>query len=111
MAVFAKSGDKVIFPSVMFHDGTLLTSKSYTVPNSAMKEMGFSNTGGISVPGGEFGGDILYNCPFGRENELSKKCRMTVKFTEPIDTLAILYGITQVRLWSLWRLVWLQHPS
>lgn len=100
MAIFAKSGDKIISPDIMFYDGSLLTSKTYTVPRAAMKEMGF-NTGAIQAPGGQFGSEILFNCPFGRDNIESRKCRMTVKFNEPIDTLAILYGIVQVsNLWG-----------
>lgn len=94
MAIFAKSGDEYILPTVEFHDGSLLSSKSYTVASAAMKEMGFRG-GALQVPGGEYSAETLFNCPFGRDNIESKKCRMTVKFTKPMDTLVIMYAISK----------------
>lgn len=94
MAIFGKAGDQIVTPGLKLEEGTKLRSKLYTVPAPAMREMGFKD-GDTVIPGGEFTGDELMNCPFGRANPLSAKCRITASFTESVDTIAILYAVTR----------------
>lgn len=94
MAIFGKRGSEYVLPTLKLYDGTLLTEKQYTVTEDAMKEMGFED-GKRIIPGGEFSSETLFNCPFGRDNPDSQKCRLTAKFQFPIDTLVILYAAAQ----------------
>lgn len=92
MAIFGKRGSEYVLPTLKLYDGTLLEQKKYTVTGDAMKEMGFDD-GKLVIPGGEFTGDKLYNCPFGRANPNSRKCRITAHFqTGPVDTVVVLYA-------------------
>jgi hypothetical protein len=94
MAVFGTSGNRIVLPTTHLQAGTMLRSKLYLVAADAMKAMGFSH-GAANIPGAEFAAETLYNCPFGRSNANSKKCRLQVQFSESIDSLAILYAVTQ----------------
>lgn len=94
MAIFGKADGQIVAPGLKMDEDTMLRSKLYTVPEAAMREMGFKD-GATVVPGGEFVGKELMNCPFGRTNPLSAKCRITASFTESVDTIAILYAVTQ----------------
>lgn len=94
MAIFGVQDGNLISPNIKFYEDTLLASKQYKVPASAMKEMELT-LGDSYVPGGEYSAAEMFNCPFGRDNKHSAKCRMTASFQEPIDTLVLLYAITQ----------------
>lgn len=94
MAIFGKKGNEYILPTLKLYDGTLLTEKQYTVTEEAMKELGF-NDGKLIAPGGQFSSTDLFNCPFGRANKESQKCRITASFQFPIDTLVIMYAAAQ----------------
>lgn len=94
MALFGVHRGKLVKPIMKLYDGTLLESKAYFVPSAAMKEMELS-LGDSEIPGGEYASSEMINCPFGRDNEESKKCRMTAHFEEPVDTLVFLYAVTQ----------------
>lgn len=91
MAIFGKRGSEYILPTTTLAPITDLLAKKYTVTKEAMKAMGF-NDGKLTVPGGEFSPDNenLHNCAFG-----STKCRITAKFSSPIDTMVILYASAQ----------------
>lgn len=94
MAIFGARGDQLIKPSLQFYNGTVLASQSHKVSAAAMAGMTLG-LGDSMVPGGEFNGAVPYNCPFGRDNPDSVKCRMTAKFTEAVDTLVIMYAAAQ----------------
>lgn len=95
MAIFGMRGSEYVFPSIKLYDGTMLAEKKYTVAAAGMKEMGLPNKN-ISVPGAEFSGKKLYNCPFGRSNRLSAKCRVTASFGGvPVDAVVVMYAAVQ----------------
>lgn len=94
MAIFGMLNGKLVKPRVDLYEGTLLASKEYTIPGAAMKEMELE-LGEVRVPGGEYVAEEMVNCPFGRENEESRRCRMTARFDGAVDTLVLLYAVIQ----------------
>lgn len=80
MAIFGLFEGTVVLPTIQFYAGTLLAEQTYKVPESAMSGMNL-DLGDTSVPGGAFASDTLFNCPFGRDNPDSQKCRMYVSHT------------------------------
>lgn len=94
MALFGINKGKLVLPVMKFYPESLLEKKEYQIPAAAMKEMELE-LGESLVPGGEYASTEMVNCPFGRDNEDSKRCRMTGHFDEPVDTLVFLYAVTQ----------------
>lgn len=93
MAIFGSSKGSIVIPRVEFHDGTLLSSKRYTVTSTAMYAMGFSLSS-IEVPGGEYSANFNFNCPFNEPD--SKQCRMSVYFEEDVDTIVRLESTSRI---------------
>lgn len=94
MAIFGTDGDRIVKPDIKRGFASMLSEKTYTVTKDAMSEMGFKGES-ISIPGGEFASKELFNCPFGRNNPHSSKCRLTASFKESVDSLTIIYALTQ----------------
>lgn len=94
MAIFGLHEGTLVAPDIKFYENTLLARMQYKVPASAMKEMELK-LGDSYVPGGEYVAKEMVNCPFGRDNKESAKCRMTAHFTAPVDTLVLLYAVSQ----------------
>lgn len=94
MAVFGLDGSTVVTPEIMLHDNTLLEKHDYVVPATATKLMGLE-VGEVTAAGAEYASEEMTNCPFGRDNGESNKCRASVKFTLPVDTLVIMYALVQ----------------
>lgn len=94
MAIFGLFEGSLVKPDLKFAEKTLLGEKQYKVPAAAMKEMELQ-VGDSYVPGGEYVSEEMINCPFGRDNIKSKKCRMTATFSGPLDTLVLLYAVSQ----------------
>lgn len=94
MAIFGTNGEKIVKPAMKRGNNSLLTEKTYTVTKEAMEEMGYKGEQ-ISIPGGEYSDSKLYNCPFGRDNADSGKCRLTASFSESVDSIAIIYAVTK----------------
>ncbi|KAI0562027.1 hypothetical protein FGB62_68g036 [Gracilaria domingensis] len=95
MAVFGLKGAKIVRPKMRLYDQTLLVAQNYTVVGSAMTQMGLKVNESQIVPGGHYGSEEMVNCPFGRDNPESQRCRMTASFSQPIDTLVIMYAVLQ----------------
>lgn len=96
-AAFAMSSGEVVLPTTRFSKDTLLTATEFLVSETAMSAMGLS-LHEMMIPGGEFSGDQLFNCPFGRENAESARCRINLSFDKPADTIVLLYGLKQQSL-------------
>ena len=85
---------QVIRPAMATHENTVLSRTDFVIPEAAMKEMGLNL--GKTIPGGEyFDNAKLFNCPFGRSHDSSQRCRLTISFGSPVDTLVILYTLKQ----------------
>ncbi|CAN8070321.1 unnamed protein product [Agarophyton chilense] len=95
MAIFGLRGAEVVKPTLKFYNRTLLEPQNYTVVGAAMTQMGLKANGSQYVPGGHYASNEMVNCPFGRDNPESERCRMTASFTEAIDTLVIMYAVLQ----------------
>lgn len=93
-ACFAMADGKMVLPQVDISSSALLTPKEYVVPQDAMKKMGLS-LGESLVPGAEYSGKYLYNCPFAKSSPDAVKCRMNLSFNKPVDTIVFLYGLKQ----------------
>lgn len=96
-AAFGMALGEVILPKTSLSQDTLLTATEFIVPESAMSAMGLGLKERI-VPGGEFSGMQLFNCPFGKENPESARCRIKLSFEVPVDTIVLLYGLKQQSL-------------
>lgn len=94
MAIFGVLNGKVVMPELSLYDRTLLKKQEYTVPAAAMKEMELE-LGEVRVSGAEYASSEMVNCPFGRDNEDSQRCRVTARFTSEVDTLVFLYAVSQ----------------
>jgi hypothetical protein len=90
MALFGEADGKVILPAVNLYRNTMLTSKHYKVPSTALSEMGLVGQD-MRVVGAEFSAPSLHNCGTGANGQGgdSALCRMTAKFSTPVDTLVI----------------------
>ncbi|CAN8073558.1 unnamed protein product [Agarophyton chilense] len=95
MAIFGLRGAEIIRPNLKFYDNTLLVPQNYTVVDAAMIQMGLRANGSQNVPGGQYGSNEMVNCPFGRDNLESERCRITASFAESVDTLVIMYAVFQ----------------
>lgn len=95
MAAFGISNGKVVQPLTELYNNTLLEVKEYTVPASATKAMDL-DIGEVVATGAQYGSATeMVNCPFGQQYEQSKRCRLSVTFSERIDTLVIMYALLQ----------------
>jgi hypothetical protein len=83
-------------PSVTLHQNTLLAAEVYYVAAAAMNAMGFTGFGTVQVPGGEFGASFAHNCVEPLDSAEANRCRMTVGFEEPIDTIVLMYAQSQL---------------
>lgn len=93
-ACFGVVSGEVVLPKTRISANTLLTLKEFLIPKDAMRAMGLS-VGEWIVPGAEFAGTELFNCPFASTSPESARCRMTISFEIPVDTLVFLYGLRQ----------------
>lgn len=93
MAIFGMRDGVLVEPTVQFYEQSILERKSYKIPAAAMAEMNL-DLGDSIVPGSEYGGDSdsVYNCPWHSDPDAAK-CRMTVGFTEAVDTLVIMFAM------------------
>lgn len=95
MAIFGMRGSEIIRPSLTFYNRSLLVAQNYTIAQSNLQQMGLSLSGEQLVPGGHYYSDEMVNCPFGRDNIESERCRMSASFSHPIDTLVVMYAVLQ----------------
>lgn len=95
MAMFGVLNGRLVRPKMALYQDTVLSKQSYIIPRAAFAEMGL-DFGESSVPGGEYSSTTeMFNCPFGRAQESSRRCRMTGAFNSAIDTLVIVYSVVQ----------------
>lgn len=94
VAVLGMDDDNIVTPTIKLHNSTILKTTDVMVPKAATDAMGLT-VGEVVVTGVEYAATELVNCPFGRDNELSKKCRVSVRFTAPVDKVIIMYALSQ----------------
>lgn len=92
--VFGVAKGVIVHPELSLIDETLLERQSFTVPQTAMAELGLASLGEINVNGAQFSDTAPpHNCPFAPA-DTDSACRMKVKFGQPIEKLVILYAAT-----------------
>lgn len=96
-AVFGMLDQKIVLPKTHFAKNTLLSSTDFTIPKESMSQMGLP-ADEWSVPGADFSGNTLVNCPFGKSNPDSAPCRLSASFDSPVNKLVLLYGLKQQSL-------------
>lgn len=94
VAVLGVDETNIVTPTIKLHDNTVLRTTDIIIPKDATDEMGL-NVGEVLSTGVEYASTKLFNCPFGRDNEESKKCRVSVQFTAPVDKVIIMYALSQ----------------
>jgi hypothetical protein len=93
--VFGIADGKVVYPELSFSHGTFLKRKTYKITQSSLTEIGLGELGEIEVVGSEFADDKpLFNCPFEAAG-VASRCRMSVKFLEPVNKVVVLYAAAQ----------------
>lgn len=93
-AAFAVVSGEIVLPKVQFSGSTLLSAKEFLIPKDAMTTMGLRLEEAM-VPGAEFSGKELFNCPFADTSPDAERCRMTISFEKPVDTMVFLYALKQ----------------
>jgi hypothetical protein len=96
MAAFGLRGGQIVRPTTTLYRDTILTTETYNITAASMAAMGFSGFGDTVVPGGEFGASIAHNCIEALDSAAANRCRLTVGFEEPIDTIVLMYAQTQL---------------
>jgi hypothetical protein len=96
MAAFGMRNGNVVRPSVTMHQNSLLAADLYYVSAAAMDALGFKGFGTVQVPGGEFGASFAHNCMDPLDSAEANRCRMTVGFEEPVDTVVVMYAQSQL---------------
>jgi hypothetical protein len=92
--VFGILNGAIVHPDQSLTNDTLLDRHDFTVPQSAMAEMGLGSFGEINVQGAQFSDTAApHNCPFAPA-DVESSCRMKIKFKNPIEKLVILYAAT-----------------
>lgn len=94
VAVLGIDESNIVTPTIKLHENTVLRTIDITVPKEAGDTMGL-DVGEVVSTGVEYAAAKLFNCPFGRDNEESKKCRVSVRFTAPVDKVIIMYALSQ----------------
>jgi hypothetical protein len=96
MAAFGMRNGQLVRPSLTLHQNTLLGTEVYEVAAAAMDAMGFSGFGPVQVPGSQFAASFAHNCVEPLDSAEANRCRMTLGFEEPIDTLVLMYAQSQL---------------
>jgi hypothetical protein len=96
MAAFGMRGGQLVRPRVTLYANTLLGTDVYEVTAAAMDAMGFAGYGAVRVPGGEFAAPFAHNCVEPLDSAEANRCRLTLGFDEPIDTIVLMYAQKQL---------------
>lgn len=91
VAVFGARDGNVILPSTSLEPTTLLETLTYTVPADSMVEMGFSFPAVVAPGATQQAGNPYFDCDHLNDRVT---CAVTFSFSEPIDTLVIVYGFS-----------------
>lgn len=97
--VFGVHEESIVVPELQLSADTNLQTGQYVIPQEVMEAVGLK-LGESRVPGAEFAAGAPFNCPYGKNNTVAKRCRLTAKFNAPVEKLVFFYGLSQSSLTS-----------